>query len=273
MSGTIAQIIVSFGVGLIVLAVGLKTKKVRKHVAILMAVGFGLLLFVLWPRATLVGVPDISHLSRDEAELRLFAMKLVGVPQPQEAPTTRPEHVIPGSQNPLPGTRVRRGSLVRYSISTTPPEGSGDRLNADDPANSQQVSILSPREGGDVAPRRGADNKFRFDVEGTIQGVDLSKFTLLLWVQPIKPPSDQPGWYLQRLPANGVRSISGNAWRGVCQLGNQQYPPHDGDLVEVAASLVPAEEATRLDARQGPMATVVLPGVVSEVVRLTVRLK
>jgi hypothetical protein len=41
----------------------------------------------------------------------------------------------------------------------------------------------------------------------------------------------------------------------------------------VAASVMPAEEATRLDARQGPVTTVVLPGKVSRPVRLTVRLK
>jgi hypothetical protein len=273
MSGTIEQILVSLGAGLVVLAVGLIIKRVPKPVAILMAVGIGVLAFVLWPRAALVEVPDLSDLSRDEAELRLSAMKLVGVPQPQEAPNTRPEYVIPASQNPLPGTRVQPGSLVRYSISTATSVVSGGRSDADGSAGSGEVSIFSPRDGGDVAPRRGADNIFRFEIEGTIEGVDLSRSSLLLWVQPIEPPSDQPGWYLQRLPANGVRSISGTAWRGVCQLGNQQYPPHDGDVVEVAASVVPAEEATRLDARQGPMTAVVLPGVVSKVVRLTVRLK
>lgn len=274
MSGSIEQMLVSLGAGLVVLAIGLIIKRVPKPVAILMAFGIGILAFVLWPRAALVEVPDLSNLSRDKAELRLSSMKLVGVPQPQETPNTRPEHVIPTSQNPLPGTRVQPGSLVRYSISTATSIVSGSRPKAYRSIDeSGELSIFSPRDGGDVAPRRGADNIFRFDVEGTIKDVDLSRSSLLLWIQPIEPPSDQPGWYLQRLPANGVRSISGTTWRGVCQLGNQQYPPHDGDVVEVAASVVTAEESKRLDARQGPITAVVPPGIVSQVVRLTVRLK
>lgn len=273
MSGTAESVLVSLGAGLVVLAIGLIIKRVPKLLAILMAVGIGILAFVLWPRAALVEVPDLSDLSRDEAELRLPAMKLVGAPQPQDAPNTRPEHVIPASQNPLPGTKVRRGTLVRYSISTPTPVASGRTAGAGASAAARAISVFSPRDGGDVVPKRGADNIFRFDVQGTIEGADLANSSLLLWVQPIEPPSDQPGWYLQRLPANGVRSISGNTWRGVCQVGNQQYPPYEGDVVEIAASVVPSAEATRLEARQGPMTAVVLPGVVSKVVRLTVRLK
>lgn len=273
MSRTVEQVLVSLGAGLVMLAVGLIIKRVPKPVATLLAVGVGILAYVLWPRVVLVEVPDLSNLSRDEAELALSASKLVGAPQPQVAPTTRPEHVIPASQNPLPGTRVRRGTPVRYSISTSTSLVPGLQSGTSGSTAAEGFSIFSPREGGEVTPTRGADNIFRFEVEGTIQSIDLAKSALLLWVQPIQPPSDQPGWYLQRLPANGLQSISGNTWRGVCQIGNQQYPPHDGDVVEVAASVVPTEEATRLEAKQGPVTAVALPGLVSRVVRLTVRLK
>jgi hypothetical protein len=272
MSGAVESVVVSLGAGLVVLAIGLVIKRVPKPVALLMAVGIGMLAFVIWPRAALVEVPDLSDLSRDEAELRLSSMKLVGLPQPQGAPNTRPEHVIPTSQNPLAGTKVRRGTLVHYSISTQKSIVPGQTDDTGGSTAAVALSIFSPRAGGEIVPSRGADNVFRFDVEGTIEGVDLAKSSLLLWFQPIQPPSDQPGWYLQRLPANGIRSISGSKWRGVCQIGNQQYPPHSGDLVEIAASVVPAEEAIRLESRQGPLTAVVLPGVVSRVVRLTVRL-
>lgn len=273
MSGTMESVLVGLGTGVLVLAIGLVIKRVSKPVAVLLAVGAGILALVLWPRAVLVEVPDLSGISRDEAALRLSAMDLVGVPQPQEAPNTRQEHVIRGSQSPLPGTRVQRGTPVRYSISTPTHVATGRPGDASVSTTARAISIFSPRDGGDVVPRRGADNIFRFDVEGTVEGADLAHASLLLWVQPIEPPSDQPGWYLQRLPANGVRSISGNAWRGVCQIGNQEYPPHAGDVIDVAASVVPTEEATRLEATQGPLTTVVLPGVVSRVVRLTVRLR
>ena len=273
MSGTTESILISLGAGLVVLAIGLVVNRVPKPVAVLMAVGIGILAFVIWPRAALVEVPDLSDLSRDEADLRLSAMKLVGAQQPQEAPNTRPEHVIPGSQSPLPGTRVRPGTLVTYSISTPTSVVPGRTANKGSHAPTIAISIFSPREGSGVVPKRGADNIFRFDVEGTIEGVDLTKLSLLLWVRPVQPPSDQPGWYLQRHPANGIQSIAGDRWGGVCQIGNQQYPPHEGDVVDVAASVVPAEEALRLEARQGPLTAVILPGVVSKAIRLTVRLK
>ena len=267
MSGTVESVVVSFGAGFVVLAVGMIIKRVPKPVVLLMAVGIGMLAFALWPHATLVEVPDLADLSQDEAELRLSSIKLVGVPQLQEAPNTRPEYVIPMSQNPLAGTKVRRGTLVRYSISTKKvviPWGTGETIGS--------ILISSPRDGYDVVPRCGADKLFRFDVEGTIEGVDPAKFSLLLWVQPIEPPSDQPGWYLQRPPTNGIQSISGNRWRGICQIGNQHYPPNAGDVIEIAASVVPVEEAMRLNSRKGPLTAVVIPGVVSRVMRLTIRL-
>lgn len=272
MTGIAESVVVSLGAGLLILAVGLVIKKyIPKPVTVLLAVGIGLLAFVLWPRATLVDVPDLSNLSRDEAELRLSSLKLVGVPQSQPDPNTRPEHVVPMSQNPLPGTKVRRGTPVRYSIGAATSVVPGRATDINGSPMVCSVSIFSPRNGGAVVPKRGADNIFRFDVEGTIEGVDLTDFSLLLWIQPVEPASDQPGWYLQRHPANGIRSISGSTWRGVCQFGNQQYPPQEGDIVDVAASVVPAEEAKQIEARQGPLTFVVLPGVVSQVARLTVR--
>ncbi|MCX5800493.1 MAG: hypothetical protein NTX17_03810 [Candidatus Eisenbacteria bacterium] len=273
MSGTTESILVGLGIGLVVLAVSMAIKPVPRRAAILMAVGTGIIAFVLWPRAVLVEVPDLSDLSRDEAELELSSAKLDGAPQPQEAPNTRPDHVVPMSQSPLPETKVHRGTLVRYSISTPTSTVSGKATDSDSTRGHVLVSIFSPRHGGEVVPVRGADNIFRFDVEGTLEGVDLARYSLLLWVQPVAPPSDQPGWYLQRLPANGVRSISGNRWSGVCQIGNQQYPPNEGDMLEVVASVVPAGEAERLEARQGPLTAVVVPGSVSQVVRVKVRLK
>jgi hypothetical protein len=272
MSSTLEQVLVGLGTSLVVLAIGLVVKRIPKSVALLLAVGVGMIAYVVWPRAVLVEVPDLSDLSRDEAEIRLASLKLTPEPQPQEAPNIRPEHVVPSSQNPLPGTKVQPRTIVRYSVSTATSVATG-RLNSNDPVAGSHVSIFSPKNGGDVVPIRGADNVFRFDVEGTIEDFNTARSSLLLWVQPVNPPSDQPGWYLQRLPTNGVVSISGNKWRGRCQIGNQQFPPHNGDVVEVAVSVAPAEEATRLEARQGPLTVVVLPGVVSQVARLRISLK
>lgn len=272
MSPSVETMILSLGTGLVILAIGLIIPKMPKSIAVLLALGFGMLAFVLWPRAILIEVPDLANLSSDEAEVLLSSRDLEAKPQPQEARNTRPHYVIPSSQNPLPGTKVKRGTIVRFSVSNpTSVELGGTESGR--VVTGVSVSIFSPGDGDTVTPRRGADNIFRFDVEGTMDAVDSAEVSLLLWLQPIDPPSDQPGWYLQRLPANGIKSISGGSWRGVCQIGNFQWPPHDGDIVDVAVTLVASEEALRLQARQGPLTVVRLPGKTSEIVRLEMRLE
>jgi len=266
------SVLVSLGASLVVLAIGMLVKQIPKSVAVLLAIGCGMIAFVLWPRAILVEVPDLAGLSRDEAELRLTSLKLAPAPQPQQAPNIPLEHVVPSSQEPLPGTKVRRGTVVRFSVSS-PTSLPGDQTQSDGGPNSNLVTIFTPRDGSEVTPKRGADNIFRFEVQGTIEAVDLAKSQVLLWLQPIEPPSEQPGWYLQRLPDEGVRSVSGNTWRGVCRIGSEQWPPHDGDVVDVVSTVVAGDEAQRLLARQGPVTTVVLPGSSSKIVRLRVRLR
>ena len=82
MSPSVESVLVSLGVGLVVLAIGLTIKRMPKIVAILLAVGICIIAFVVWPRATLVEVPDLTGLSRDEAVLRLSSLKLVAAPEP-----------------------------------------------------------------------------------------------------------------------------------------------------------------------------------------------
>jgi hypothetical protein len=226
------SVLVSLGASIVVLAIGMLVKQIPKSVAVLLAIGCGMIAFASWPRAALVEVPDLADLSSDEAELRLTSLKLVPAPQPQQAPNTQLEHAIPSSQEPLPGTKVRRGTVVRFSISS-PTSLPLDRTPPDGGPSSSLITIFSPKDGSEVTPKRGADNIFRFEVQGTMEAVDLTRSQVLLWLQPIEPPSERPGWYLQRLPGEGVRSVSGNTWRGVCRIGSEQWPPHDGDVVDV----------------------------------------
>ncbi len=272
MPSNLESIFISLGASLVVLAIGMMVKRIPKSVAVLLAIGFGMIAFVLWPRAVLVEVPDLADLSRDEAELKLTSVKLVPAPEPQQAPNTPLEHVIPLSQEPLPGTKVRHGAVVRFSVSS-PTAIYPNRTSPNASVAEGLVSIFSPKNGGEVAPKRGADNVFRFEVQGTTEAIDAANSTLLLWLQPIDPPSERPGWYLQRLPDEGIRSVSGRTWRGVCRIGSEQWPPHNGDVVDVVATAVAGDEAQRLLARQGPVTTVVLPGLASKVVRLNVRIR
>lgn len=266
MSPIIETLILSLGAGLVILALGIGIPKVPRTVAVLVALGVGLITFVIWPKAVLVEVPDLSNLSRDEASIRLADAGLQEAAQPQESPHTRPHHVIAQSQNPLPGTKVKRDTVIRFSVNTDTSVESG-QTETNIAESGVSVSVLAPAGGNHIMPARGADGIFRIDIEGTIVGAS-EDATLLLWLQPIDPPSDQPGWYLQRLPSNGIRSISGDRWRGICQIGNQQWPPNNGDVVDVVATLVPTQEVLRLQARQGPLTLVRLPGTVSNIVRL-----
>lgn len=262
MSPNIESVLVGLGVGLIMLAISKLIKRIPRPAALAIAIGIGLLSFVLWPQNPLVEVPDLSNLSRDEAKLKLSSAKLSAEPQPQQDPNTLLDHVIPYSQKPLPGTKVQSGTVVSYYFSTGSP-----KIPPID-----TLSIFSPFEGGEAVLYRGADDVFRFEVTGTVKGVDLTKSALLLWVQPVTPPSEKVGWYLQRVP-NGISAVDGNTWKGLCQVGNQQWPPHNGDVINIAVSVLPNEEVARMLANQGPLTVIELPVLSSKISHLKVRIQ
>jgi hypothetical protein len=234
------------------------------------AIAAGVLAFLIWPRSPVVPVPDLDGKSADEAVLVLTDTDLRAAPEPLVAPGIRAGYVVPLSQNPSAGTRVQRGSRVRYGVSA---ESSVTQSSTSSSATGGAIAaVFSPVDGGEVVVRRDADNVFRFDAEGTVEAFDPSVSLLLLWVQPVNPPSDQPGWYLQRVP-NGIRSVAATQWRGVGQIGNAQWPPDDGHTVDIAVSIVSNDEAERILARQGAQTVLGIPGVVSRPVRATVRVE
>lgn len=116
------------------------------------------------------------------------------------------------------------------------------------PSEQQQVkatiSLSIPRKDGqlDCAPDAGAI--FRCSVAGGVTGLSQSQ-RLLLWMRPVQPPSESEGWYLQRRP-NGIASQSGSSWDGKIQIGNRDFPPQNGDIVDVAASIAEAPVADKL---------------------------
>ncbi len=106
------------------------------------------------------------------------------------------------------------------------------------------VSLSQPRKEGELVCAPNAGAIFRCLVAGAATGV-LQTQMLLLWVRPVKPRSESAGWYLQRGP-NGVFNQSGNSWDGKIQIGNREYPPHDGDVIDVAISIADAVVADKL---------------------------
>ena len=148
MSSALEQVLLGIGTGVVVLALSLIVKRIPRPAAVFLALGAAIIGYVLWPHAILVEVPDLSDLSRDDASVRLTSQNLTPDAQPQFAPNVRPEHVIPSSQNPLPGTRVQPRSIVHFSVSIAssavgePRPGIGTELTA--------PVIFSPTDGGDI---------------------------------------------------------------------------------------------------------------------------
>ena len=136
---------------------------------------------------------------------------------------------------------------------------------------SRTVSFTQPRKDGQLecAPDPGA--VFKCSVSGGTTAASQGQ-RLLLWVRPVQPQSESEGWYLQRRP-NGVTDQSSSSWKGVIQLGNRDYPPHDGDVIDVAISVVDAATADGLMRKPGVVIErdpIGMPGAKSENVRLRI---
>jgi len=68
----------------------------------------------------------------------------------------------------------------------------------------------------------------------------------------VNPPADRVGWYLQRPPVNGIPGVEADgSWSGVAQIGSAQYPPHEGNTVDLAVTIADNGEINKLMAEQG----------------------
>jgi preprotein translocase subunit Sec61beta len=225
---------------------------VRSRVAIVLAIAIILILILAtFQIGNLKEVPNLAGLSKDSADQQLMNLHLVPNSRYDNSLDTQKDHVIANSQDPIAGTLVREGTQVSYAVSkgSLPPP-------PPPPNTTSAVSFISPTSNGKVTLRADATGIYTFSVTGTSQGVKSSDLRLLLWVEPVKPASDIPGWYLQRNP-HGIASVNADgSWTGKAQLGNTQWPPHNGDTFNLMVTAVSNNRAQELTARQG---TVVLP--------------
>lgn len=203
-------------------------------------------LYYAWP--SLVEVPSLGGISQAEAENLLTSKGLVPAGRPQYGSGTNAGRVVPHSQSPGSGLRVRPGTMVSFAVSVredpTPPSD-GTHLNTG-------VALFHPKSGEGASFSRGADGVYKCFVSGTSTGLSAGGLALLLWLKPVNPPSDTQGWYLQRPPANGIFNVKADgSWSGVAQLGNAQWPPHEGDVFDLAVSAADDGTAKRLFAEPG----------------------
>ena len=196
--GLIRAVGISLGAGMVVAALAGIITKSSKGVLTMLGAGVTLILtvvlFLQWPST--MEVPDLGGLARAEAEIALEQRGLVAEPRPQYHAATERGRVIAGSQEPRPGISVRRGTVVRFGVAV----GSGSQEGR---GEGPSVSLFRPKSNEAVRCRRYADDIYHFSVVGTSSGL-AGKFKLLLWVKPVEPPSETPGWYLQRAPVNGI---------------------------------------------------------------------
>lgn len=257
----IRAVLLALGAGLAVAGIGYFAMRPpsdwarRKPVLAMLVVGVAILIgtgtYFLWP--TLAQVPKLDGLSQAEAEDMLVKLALTPSSRPQHSEDVPAGRVIPGSQAPSPGLRIRRGEAVNFAISVK----QAGNVNVQSPITSGQpapsLSLHAPKSNSTVALARSADGVFRLTVTGAMRvTTPTGDFRVLLWVRPVSPPSDTPGWYLQRPPINGVSGIAGDgAWSGLAQVGNATYPPTTGGSVDVAASLTRPVEVSALFAESG----------------------
>lgn len=198
-------------------------------------------------KVRLVDVPNLGSLSRAQAENELMENRLVPEAIPQYANAVNAGLVIPDSQEPAPKISVKPGTLVRFGVSVR----SEAHPAPAEPTRAVTVS-LELKGSEQVSCPRGGDNIHRCSIKGTSSGLSAGGYGLLLWVRPVRPASDTPGWYLQRLPANGISGVQKDgSWTGVAQLGNPSWPPNEGDTFDVAVSVADMETAKRLMAESG----------------------
>lgn len=256
LEGLLRAVAIGLGVGLIGGTIGFFVMRQRaewtrwKPVLIMGTVGVILLLAVVlyyaWP--SLVTVPSLDGLSQAEAEQLLVKHSLIPEGRPQYTLEVEAGRVVPHSQSPNYGLPVRPGTIVSFAISVREDRSDGKTS----PPSALAVTLFQPKGGEKVLCSRGGDNIYRLSVKGTSSGLSAGRYGLLLWLRPVKPPSDTPGWYLQRPPANGVNRIEGDgSWIGAAQVGNAQYPPREGDVFDLAVSLADNETINKLMAEPG----------------------
>ena len=222
----------------------------RGRVLFLGIVGIVILLTVLiyfiWP--SLVKVPSLDGFSRAEAEDLLVNKGLVPQGRPQYVTDVEAGRIIPHSQSPSYGLWVRPGTTVSFAISIREEEPPV----TNNPLGGLMVSLYQPKSREKIHCIRSGDGVYRFSASGISSNVVTGGFGLLLWLKPVNPPSDTPGWYLQRPPVNGITGIRvDGSWTGTVQLGNAQYPPNEGDLIDLIVTIVDKNAINRLMAEPG----------------------
>lgn len=242
---------IGIGTGIIAAAIAHWFLKFSHGITGLLSVGVALIVGVLVfsvvppvpvpvpPPPELIEVPDLGNMSFAEAEQSLSNKGIIPQSRPQLDSHTKKGYVIPQSQTPLPGTMVRKGTVISFAVST----------------NEVKIKIFKPGNAEAVDLTRMNNGAYHFSVQGVSSGLSQEE-QLLLWVRP----SNVLHWYLQRSP-DGIREIRPDgSWDGFGQIGNVNWPPKSGDTFDVAITVVDSQTARELLSASGEAIQQALPG-------------
>lgn len=147
------------------------------------------------------------------------------------SPPSPPPSASPPSAIPSPTSTL---------LASTP---SPSRPSASSPSSTVALAI---HDGSELSCTLTSDGA-TCSVQGTAH-IDTG-IQLLLWVEPVSPHADSPGYFIQR-GVDGVtrqpRSGPASAWEGVIQIGNAIYPPCQGDTLNIIVTAVDANAAADL---------------------------
>jgi hypothetical protein len=167
-------------------------------------------------------VPDLDGLSRIEAEKQLRIIGLQPVVKRSYAPGYELDEVIRASQSPKRGALVAPAASVQFTVAGLPDDV---KARIHEPANDQTVECV-----------RENDGIHRFRVKVIASGVERPGLRLLLWVRPVT--KEVGSWYLQMPPGEGIYPRAKGEWTGSARLGNEEWPPHDGDQVALVLTVL-----------------------------------
>jgi len=228
------------GCGLILIAVTDFITKNKMYKILSGVLGISLVLVPLfngWPK--LIKVPSLDGLSQARAEQLLIDNKLLPDGKRQYSTTVNDGVVIPGTQNPKADTEVKKDTLVSFAISIN----QGNQPSQQQVPSQPKLSINKP-QNNELFCSPDTNGIYTFTVTGI--STEISGSQLLLWVKPVKPSAPGNRWYLQRNP-NGILKINNDGtFIGSGQVGDQQWPPHSGDTLDIAVSILSITEADNL---------------------------
>lgn len=170
-------------------------------------------------------VPNLDYLSLAEAEDRLSDEGLDSVVFPVDKPGIQLGRVVANSQSLPPGQLVRSGTRMSFGLSD---EGTS--------------SVDHPGTNGQVDCTRRSEGFCTITIEGRASAlVSAGQLRLLLWAK-----SPESGWYLQDLTSTQTSLIRPDrTWVRQAQVGNSRYPPSDGELVDLALTVISSSAERR----------------------------